>query len=198
MILDTEKLDINLSFLDDGTTNNSSTKQEKTQVGSKNIRPWVRYFARTIDVFLFSILFAVVLTLAGTAISDMPDILFVLLNLFVWIFFEAILLSTIGTTPGKWLLKTRIKDNDGNKLSFLKAIRRCIAVWLYGLGMGIPLITLLASISGHSDLTKRGITSWDKKGGFIISHGNIGFFRALVDSLILILMLYFMILGKME
>ena len=107
--------------------------------------------------------------------SSINQILMGMILLFSWIFFEASLLSTFGTTLGKWLFKIKVRTQPyGEKLSFGNAISRSFSVWLIGLGLGIPIITLITQLVSYSKLKKSGKTSWDEEGGYQVIHDKIG------------------------
>jgi len=159
------------------------------------VRPWVRYFARTVDVFLFSLTVGFAIGMFAPSVSDLPSAFLTIIILFLWIFQEAILLANCGTTPGKWLFKIKVRNNEGQKLTFSEALNRSFGVWLKGMGAGIPLLSLIAQISSRSKLKRDGITEWDEEGRFLVTHGRIGFSRSAVVVLLLIGFCYLSALG---
>lgn len=156
---------------------------------SSDIRPWVRLAARYLDIFIFTFLLAILWTIFSPSHSIKSTFGFGMLAIFLWIFVEAVLLSSIGTTFGKWLLKVKLRDNDGKKLIFSTALKRSFLVWLKGLGMGLPFIYIFTFISEHSDLTKRGATSWDKVYHLKVTHQKIGPLRAITAITLIALLL---------
>lgn len=88
----------------------------------------------------------------------------------VYLPIEAILLSTIGTTPGKWLFGIRITTNTGDKLTFGQALARALYVSLNGMGLGVPVVASIMQLLAYQRLTKAGATRWDASGGYIVSH----------------------------
>jgi len=157
---------------------------EKEREGSeKRGRPWVRFVARFIDYNLFTIFVALVLLVVAPRLLIIPEFFLGMLIIFIWVFVEAALLSTWGTTPGKWLLKTTVRDNAGNKPAFSRAFSRSASVWLRGLGMGLPIISLITLAVAHKKLLRDGITVWDREGGFVVSHEKIGAVRTTVALL---------------
>jgi uncharacterized RDD family membrane protein YckC len=94
--------------------------------------------------------------------------------LFLWNFVEAFLLSTWGTTLGKWLLGTSVRDIRGNKLTYNAALSRSFQVWIKGLGLGIPIISFLTIINSYYKLTgKFGKTSWDFQVRYSVQHKKL-------------------------
>jgi len=91
-----------------------------------------------------------------------------------FVLIDAFFLSKIGTTPGKWLLKTRVTHADGSYLSFMEALWRDLKMLWRGQALGIPLISLFASFNAYRSLKANGITSWDSEGHFQVTHQYIG------------------------
>lgn len=128
--------------------------------------PWLRFFARCADYAIytlllyigyhlilgnkpnFSILFQVCLLLASTVL------MFIV---------EPMLLSTLGTTPGKWLLGISITRNEGGKLSYRDAFWRTVKMFQYGQGYHIPLYNLYCYWCCREDLQKDQLLLWDEK-----------------------------------
>jgi len=155
---------------------NTKITQPQTQVKVHQALPWVRFLARCVDIVIFSI----VLRIFMPFVLDLPPPIGLFLLVFVCIFAESALVSSWGTTPGKWLLSVELKDADGNKPEFSAAVNRSHAVWRRGLGYGIPFITPFTLIAAYNRLTKDGITSWDREGHFTIIHRKISVIRAIV------------------
>lgn len=120
--------------------------------------PWRRFFARNLDLLFYSVLWDVFLALVlgmnvsmrsagGKALDHIVVFLLMLLT-------EPMLLALFGTTPGKWLLGLRVTDNEGKRLSLEEAGERTWKMFLYGMGLGIPiwqLFRLWKSYRGCSD-----------------------------------------------
>jgi hypothetical protein len=185
------------------------------QESNNQIRPWIRYFARRIDVifFLFIIFVGVmiislfigfilgVLDGAGmvnaTALkfnwnnltnSGLGYFLIILVVLFCFVILEAIFLKTWGTTPGKWLLQIKIRDSLGRKPSFYNALRRSVRVYVQGMWLAMPGISIIPLLISYHKLVKNKITPWDKDYQFIVSHENISFIRVGIAIIILALL----------
>lgn len=160
------------SMVDKEVVAKASQEREKSfDEEVSQIRPWVRYWARYCDLSLFTLFCVLIKT---------PSFLFRMLTLFIWIFIEGCLLSTWGTTPGKWLLKIRLTDSEMNKLTFSEALGRSFSVWFKGLGMGFPIISLITRIIAYIKLKRNGITTWDWKGDYVVTHKRIGALRVVV------------------
>lgn len=132
--------------------------------------PWRRYFARMTDVMIFGMALGLAIGVAETDISAVSDVVLGLIVAFVWVFVEAVLLATWGTTPGKWMLSTTLRTTAGDKLGFPAALGRSLTVWIKGIGLGVPIVTLFTGVQAYKRLTEDGETSWDREGGFRVGH----------------------------
>jgi len=100
--------------------------------------------------------------------------------LFFWIFIESFFLTTWGTTPGKWILNTRVRNISGDKLTFQQAINRSFSVWTKGMCLGFPIVFLITFIISYKNLKKYGKSSWDIKGEHVVLHKKISPIRIIV------------------
>lgn len=157
-----------------------TTELEQEKSLNSHVRPWVRYWARMFDIYLYSLFFGLAIGIIAPDVLEMPGIILGLLVMLSWVLQESMLLSSWGTTPGKWLFKTHLRDASGNKLKLPQAAGRSLAVWIKGLGLGIPIVTLFTLLSAKSELTNQGITSWDKDGSFVVTHKTIGAIRIII------------------
>jgi serine/threonine protein kinase len=143
------------------------------------VRPWVRLWARTIDVFLFAIITGYIFAIIAPDILAMPELALGIMFTLCYNFVEPAMLSAWGTTPGKALLRIAVRKSDGSKLKYSEGLNRVFKVWLRGMGLGIPIVALFTHLSAYNKLTKSGITSWDQEDGIQLIHRKIGFLRVL-------------------
>ena len=107
--------------------------------------PWRRFFARSLDLGLCSLLWmAVCLFLFRWHPDNTWPIR--LLNSYVaygiLLVLEPILLCTWGYTPGKWIFGLAVRNPLGQKLTWGKAVDRTWGVFARGEGYGIPFYRL--------------------------------------------------------
>ena len=169
---------------------------ENFESNIQNVRPWIRYWARLFDIFTISIFGSICLFFVFPELENVPDIGINILMIFVFIFLEPLMLSFWGTTPGKALLNVSINKIGKSDLSYSDCFVRCIKVWFYGMGMGLPLISLATQIVAYNKLNKNKITSWDEEEKFVISHQKIGFFRIIIFVIILFVYISIFAYGK--
>ncbi len=177
---------------------------------SPGLHPWRRFFAKQIDLVLFvsAMIISLVLVaeLAGPELADGMvramdnQIVASALVTLTWMAGEVILLSTLGTTPGRALYGIRLRMADGSRLPLDKALSRTGRVAVKGLGLNFPLIALIAAIVGLSTLEKKGQSSWDADTGTRVSHLRWSPMRATVvvvaTLLLFALFFYAMLLAE--
>lgn len=160
------------------------------------VQPGNRFIARWIDLMLFGVFSAMLCAFAWRDFFKISDAARGFLMLFVYVFVEPIMLCSWGSTPGKSLLGVRLRRKDGNKLTYFEALYRSFEVWISGFGLGIPIVTLFTLSGEYKRLKKEGMTSWDRNGGFCVTHGRIGFLRGLVVVILFIGFLALMLFGS--
>jgi hypothetical protein len=94
-----------------------------TDTYHKVTSPWRRFFARHFDLFLYSAIWMMLgflllsegpSTESGAGWMGAANIIAIIMMVLV----EPLLLSTWGTTPGKWLLGLSVRNNTGSKLTY--------------------------------------------------------------------------------
>jgi hypothetical protein len=156
--------------------NNFVTPETSAQVKP---RPWLRFFARTIDNTYFAFLIGGGLGLIYPGIANLGDYVVGMIVIAIMIFVNAAMLSTHGTTPGKSLLKIRVTKTDGKALSFEEALKREAKVWVFGMGCGIPLVAFVAQLLSYQRLNDKRITKWDEASGLNVHQGEVSTSRAI-------------------
>jgi uncharacterized RDD family membrane protein YckC len=133
-------------------------------------RPWVRYFARLIDLYIGGVIVVVTWVLFSPTtynkvigLNNNEYVTGAILYI-IWLFFESMMLATFGTTLGKWIFNSKVVSIDGGKLKFSTALLRSFSMWFNGLGLMIPLVnifTLSNSFNQLKDVNYGGFTKWD-------------------------------------
>jgi curved DNA-binding protein CbpA len=133
-------------------------------------RPWVRYFARFIDVYFGGMIVGTTWVIFSPTtynkvfgINSNEYVTGAILYI-IWLFFESMMLATLGTTLGKWVFNSKVVSIDGGKLKFSTALLRSFSMWFNGLGLMIPIVnffTLSNSFIQLKDVNYGGFTKWD-------------------------------------
>lgn len=141
--------------------------------------PWSRYFARILDLALeiFIVGFAMaaieVDPFANVRPAGLADFLSGLVVTPLALLIDAVVMALLGTTPGKALFGIRVRA-FGRKLSFGQAILRNLGMWLFGLGLGIPIVTVVTTIVSARKLWAGGDVAWDDFGSFEVTQDGVG------------------------
>ncbi len=197
-----ENFKIKLKVLADSeeSTNKITNKlEEDVEIKVNQKRPWVRYFARIIDYIVFEFLITILLTFIFLLVApsviewfyynELTYITYLAFSFFIymsWNFFEALLLSKWGTTIGKWLLGVSLTDSFGNKLTYEDALSRSFQVWIKGMGLGLPIVSIITLIVSYTRLNEEGKTSWDFKGNYVVKHKELKTFCVIIVILIMV------------
>jgi len=152
-------------------------------------RPWHRLAARMFDYAIFGLLLALALSqlrALGIVPADAarglthPLVAPVLITL-AWTPIEALLITAVGTTPGKWLfgiyLQFSISDayaRRDTRAQLARAMRRALRVWLQGVGAGFPLVAPFLIAVAFERLAENQETDWDFAEDCLVTHGPAG------------------------
>ncbi|NOV04837.1 RDD family protein [Paenibacillus planticolens] len=158
------------------------------------VRPWARYWARSFDMLILGFLFGILMFFIPMDFmsTGFGSIILGIAVLIVSIPYEAVLLKLWGTTVGKWIFGIKIRNLEGQRLSFSKALRRSLLVWWRGQGAGLPIISMIFNLSGYQQLKHNlGTTTWDRDTEAVVSHRPKSWWGELLVWLMAILILYF-------
>lgn len=127
--------------------------------------PWLRWLARGLDLALFSLpvdllLFGVLRVLpSGSVLVRLG------LSYLAWVLvflLEPLLLSTWGTTPGKWVLGLTLRTADGEKLTWNQAMERLWLLFGKGEGWGLPFYNLYRNYRSFRACADGEVLPWDE------------------------------------
>lgn len=117
------------------------TPAEDARLPDSVCHPWVRFFAREIDLSLYSLLWGAVwmLLLRWDLSSTLIGKLFSSYVCYALMFvLEPLLLHFFGTTLGKLIFGISVRDVNGKKLDWWTAMERTWDLFGSGMGYGIP------------------------------------------------------------
>lgn len=152
-------------------------------------RPWHRLAARMFDYAMWGLVLALLLSqLRGLGIvSDRAawwlahPLLAPILITFSFVPIEALLITSVGTTPGKWLfgiyLQFSISDayaRRDTRTQLRRGISRALRVWTQGVGCGFPLLAPILIAVAHERLALHQETDWDFAADCLVTHGAAG------------------------
>jgi hypothetical protein len=146
-----------------------------------SLRPWRRYFARMFDLYTFYLFFFFFLGIAFPALfegSDKgQDLLYVIFGSAAYAVFEGFCLNVFGTSLGKRLYGIRLARTDKDGFTLPVSFKRSFAVWVRGLGIGIPIVSLVTLIVAYQTLQREKQTSWDRDFQCMTTHSELSSFR---------------------
>lgn len=131
----------------------------------KVARPFHRFFARNLDLYICSVLINLALLLifdVNTSNLDAgPRFLLGLFDVVLMLFTEPLLLHTWGTTPGKWIMGLYVRCYDGRKPDYYEGLYRTWGVIRYGYGFFIPFYELYRLYRSCTDCSDDGEVPWE-------------------------------------
>lgn len=158
------------------------------------VRPWPRFFAKMVDLFIVIIPIAVIVmalfpqTLETTGGRALMRLLIWPITGAVWLVIEPWLLSRYGRSPGRSIFGITVKKRDGSLPSYSEAMGRSLKVWIKGLGFNIFIVWWIVMLFAYRRLKLDGITSWDREGGFVVEHGEYN-----IMVLVILIVIYILI-----
>jgi serine/threonine protein kinase len=169
---------------------------------------WPRFFARMFDLwwetvlvsftlgFLLGIYSAGFLRWIGQPGSGA---MFGIAVLPMALLLDAIIARVFGNTPGKALLGLKVTSSSGQALDFRGHVRRNLGLWVYGLALGFPLVSLFTLIHQARRVGRGELTSYDAAQSVVVLAKPIGWAQKLGFGVVFaILALFMMALNSYE
>ncbi len=152
-------------------------------------RPWQRLAARIFDYAIWGLVLALLLS-ELRALGAVPETLSYLLGhpllapILItgsWVPIEALLIASVGTTPGKWLfgvfLQFSISDayaRRDTRAQLQRALQRSFRVWWEGIACGFPLLAPVLIAVAYEKIAQNQETDWDFAQDVLVTHGPPG------------------------
>jgi uncharacterized RDD family membrane protein YckC len=144
--------------------------------------PWRRFAARTTDTLVVGTTAAILIAFVGYLISPerteavtdalnsrAGQLLGAVIVLVLVIPFNALTIGLSGLTLGKWIFGVRVLK-DAKPIGVFRALRRELGAFAFGLGGGLPLISLVTLIYNFRNLSTRRATPWDRDQNLTVVH----------------------------
>lgn len=140
-----------------------------------------RFFARWMDLFIYSALWWLVLYFSGRDIGAAWMNPWLKLIMYIpWFAFEAWMLQRFGTTPGKWLMGLSVSNDDGSLLTLKASIWRSIRVLVTGIGFGWAWLSPICQMMSWFTARRIGKPVWDYLGGHKVVATELNPFKLMV------------------
>ena len=127
-----------------------------------------RWAARFFDMWLGVIVAWPVLTkgfgyfgVAG-AFSKCNDAIGGIMAIPISLILEAVAFNLFGTTFGKWAFSICVRDANGRPAESMRYFRRLLRLWGSGLGLGLPLVSLIAPWIQYQRVSSGRQTTYDE------------------------------------
>jgi uncharacterized RDD family membrane protein YckC len=185
-------------FIMDGLPKVKHYITNEEEINSTQIRPWIRFLARSIDFGIWTNLIVIFWSILSPDtytifLSKNIGIKLIVNTLFyiLWLFIEALFLSKSGYTLGKWILKVKVISKNGEKLTYFNALKRAARVTIYGCALELPFLSTVTYIISYNKLMKNGITKWDRDGDTLVYHSDYSTFRGIIAIVLFMLPVLF-------
>jgi uncharacterized RDD family membrane protein YckC len=155
---------------------------------------WSRYWSRLLDLtiwmgfcgfllgFLFPTIFLKLLEITGG-----NDLLVGVILLPAVILIDALCLAAFGQTIGRAIASIRVIKISGERLTLSDAVNRNLQVYVKGLGLGIPLVSLVTLLNAHGKVNAGQETSWDESVETRVVAESASLARTILTALLYIL-----------
>ncbi len=153
-----EKLERHIHELRNSSPKRSQPNSEQFQ--NEPLHPVRRFFARMLDIWIYSIAIIFIKLQMGMNPFDQSDVFRELLFHLPYILVDGLALTYLGTTPGKWLLEIKLRRSDGYMLNLDTSVIRAARVWVLGFAMSTPFILVTLPLSWFV-ASKYGKFLWD-------------------------------------
>ena len=170
--LDAQRYLDELSHRPDGTP-----RLPREDAEPKVTAPIRRFLARGIDFAAYSLLWMILLTAVfrqNAALRDgwygIVDSLAVIGLLFLM---EPPLLRFLGTTLGKWIMGLSVTDREEGRLSYQAGLLRTGNVFLYGLGLNIPILRLYRLWKSYKACDQGETLPWEEDSALRLREGKV-------------------------
>ena len=146
---------------------------------------FVRVIARSVDGVIATILVFGVLYILEMPLDAVNEVLYPVVFLGAWLFLEALLLASWGTTPGKYFLSVTVMKAEGQKLGMKGALLRSLFLYTEGNVFGLPYAIVVAWVANLIVFFVTGQTLYDRHGSFGVNTDHVRKWRLVLVTLIL-------------
>lgn len=168
----------------DTHTPSAAAPELKEDALPKVTSPWKRYFARNIDLLLYTLAWDAFLSLVlrinihVLPTANMPLFLFTAVSetavgALLMLLAEPFLLSLTGTTPGKLIFGLSVTAPDGSRLTQKEARRRTWGVIRWGFGFFIPVYDLIRFWKSYTACKNEETLEWERESVLVLKEKSM-------------------------
>ena len=108
---------------------------------------------------------------------------------------EAVVFELFGTTFGKWAFSIRVRDSIGHPASSWIYFKRLVRLWASGLGLGLPIVSLIPPLVQYRKVHSGSSTTYDESLGLRVDKERFHLLRWIVVLPVLIVVVGLAILA---
>lgn len=124
----------------------------------------LRFLARWVDLLLYKGITYVTLSLLGlNLVIVRQSAWFFPVFVLAFLLCETWFLRQWGSTPGKWLGGIKLKHRGKPRISWAAGMTRTLRVYVMGIGMTIPVLSVICQLFSLWFLVKKKQTLWDMR-----------------------------------
>lgn len=164
--------------------------------------PWRRYAARILDLSFFGVIGFIVISIIFYSVAPYSaENFFMLFNnpsaqifdLILTVFVGSILTGSIvgvsGFSLGKILFGIVVTDYNGKKIGLVNGVLRDLEIYIKGLALGIPIVSLFTLYASYKNLTTTKATTWDQAKNYKVWHRPSGVAQYLLNVIGVVILL---------
>ena len=160
-----------------------------------------RWAARFVDMFCGGFIVMPVLMKgieyfgADGTFSKLNDVIGGVISIPLLLLLEMVVFELFGTTFGKWAFSIRVRDSIGHPISSWIYFKRLVRLWASGLGLGLPIVSLIALWVQYRKVRSGFNTTYDEALGLRVDKEHFHPLRWIVVLPVLIIVVGLTIVG---
>ena len=111
---------------------------------------------------------------------------------------NALTIGRSGGSLGKWIFSVKVVGPHRRPIGFRRALVRELDVWTRGIGLSLPLVSLITMLKAYGKLSEGGRTAWDKTQNNTILHRRWGPRDQLIGALVVGALIALSVLGRLS
>jgi uncharacterized RDD family membrane protein YckC len=148
-------------------------------------RPWRRFWARMLDLLLDGALIGITVGALRPSLLEEHGLLWQLLLVPSALLIDCLVYTVFGTTPGKAVAGIQvIDDRGGGRLTFGAYFKRSVEIYIFGFGLGLPLVSLVTLFRCYRKLADGETLSWDQYAESKVTARSTSWVRTSIVALI--------------
>lgn len=153
--------------------------------------PWRRFFARLLDIAINAAISFFIVGFVGELVAHewmarwysllagpFGTLIDSYATVVIAIPLTALMIGLTGGSVGKWIFGIRVVREDGRPLGVWRAFVRELWVFTQGMGLALPIVTLIFMWRSYETLTEDEVADWDM--GNLVTQRTDGFIQTVL------------------